>query len=215
MELSAEVKQAILEMTKDASEGQIDRIRILLNATDASEEAKEVFLAEIQASIDAQVETPENLVDALKLEGMSDFIESKVNEGVAAKDAELATAAEKYTALEEKYRTILTADVVSLAVEVQDEGIEPVEGEDSVKSYTEGLAELSLDDLEEKHTSLQSAKDELDNKPQEEVTDGPDTGTTDSQDGIEDKKETKKASRPTSLGGILRARAEARDKKSE
>lgn len=213
MELSAEVKQAILEMTKDASEGQIDRIRILLNATDASDEAKEAFLAEIQAGIDAQVQTPATLVDALKLEGMSDFIDSKVAEGVAAKDAELATAAEKYSTLEGKYRTMLTADVVSLAVAVQDEGIEPVEGEDSVKSYTEGLADMSIDELEEKHTSLQNAKDELDSKPKEEVTDGPDTGTTDSQDGIEDKKE-KPVSRPSTLGGILKARADARKPKS-
>lgn len=161
MKLNEKELEQLKEVIEDASEGKLDRINLIIDASNVSDEIKDKFKGSIKLLMDDKEseDTGEekDLASVLSVDGMKDYIESLVSEAVAKaledkeEDVKEETDDVKETKDEES-KLIEPIMNYSLALKVSDINQEDIDG--SSKEYKTSLQDKSEEELQELYDSL-------------------------------------------------------------
>lgn len=173
MKLNEKELEQLQEVIEDASSGKLDRINLIIDASDVSDEVKDKFKSSIELLMDSKeeeevteedTEEEQDIASVLNVEGMKDYIESLVSESLTKaleeKEEEKETDVKdddddgEKEDTDEKVEDSLVGTIMnySLALKVSEINQEDIEG--SSKAYKISLKDKSEEELKELHVSL-------------------------------------------------------------
>jgi len=154
------------------------RALLIIEKSDVSDEVKDAFREAIKSI--GEPKMPDNLKDALQVEGMKEYIDSVVAEKTAelqrkvdelqtslddanqnvqqlkADNEELKKAQGTKSDLEAEVKTMLVDQIADLALALRKSEINLEAVEDSLKAYKESLSEKETDELRKLHDELRA-----------------------------------------------------------
>tara|TARA_B100000131_G_scaffold191749_1_gene184319 strand:- start:739 stop:1326 length:588 start_codon:yes stop_codon:yes gene_type:complete len=179
MKIDDKSKDLLKDMLSEASDGKKERIGLLIDKADVSDEVKAEFKSLVDEAA-SEVEVPKDILDALKVDGMDDYIKSLMDETKKeAIDSVNKETEEKDSDIQE----VLIDSIVSNSVALCKKEINMEDIDGSKDELKKSLSEKSSDELKELSKELhKEVQDALSNKPEE---------TLDSETVSEDPQEKK------------------------
>jgi len=184
MKLDNKSKELLENVLKEASDGKLERIKIIVDNSEVDQDVKDLFTKFVDGSEEAD-EVP-NLTTALKAEGMKDYLESLIKETKeqALEDYKAENTNEN---ADKDIREFITDAIVnnSEALCVPEIDMEDIEG--SKKEYRKTLEDRTIEELKDLSKDLnKKIQDALSNAPEESIEN--ETNSEDPKDSKDDEK---------------------------
>jgi len=222
--------EALMATLEDASPEKIKRAKLMVeNNSKISQEVKDKYITAIdvlETSEENSTEAPVDLVDALAVKGMDEYIASVKKEareeGIASVEVipvikdEATLAAEKEAeeakkkeddeksakdaeeAADEHIKDVLIDSIAHSAISLRDEVINLEDIEGSTRAYKESLKEKSTDDLKKLFKDFSTKMEEVFiNTPLESLDN--ETLSEDSPNGLEEEEKNKGTKSPAQM----------------
>ena len=165
MKIDDKSKELLKDVLKEASEGKKERIGLLIDKADVDEDVKENFQALLDEAAPEKEKVSKDILDALKVDGMDDYIKSLMDE--TRSEAINESNKEKEESNDEA-KNILVDSIVSNSVSLCEKEINMEDIDGSKEEYKKSLSEKSLDELKELSKELhKKVQDALSNQPEE------------------------------------------------
>ena len=165
MKIDDKSKELLKDVLKEASEGKKERIGLLIDKADVDEDTKENFQALLDEAAPEKEKVSKDILDALKVDGMDDYIKSLMDE--TRSEAINESNKEKEESNDEA-KNILVDSIVSNSVSLCEKEINMEDIDGSKEEYKKSLSEKSLDELKELSKELhKKVQDALSNQPEE------------------------------------------------
>ena len=165
MKIDDKSKELLKDVLKEASEGKKERIGLLIDKADVDEDTKENFQALLDEAAPEKEKVSKDILDALKVDGMDDYIKSLMDE--TRSEAINESNKEKEESNDEA-KDILVDSIVSNSVSLCEKEINMEDIDGSKEEYKKSLSEKSLDELKELSKELhKKVQDALSNQPEE------------------------------------------------
>lgn len=165
MKIDDKSKELLKDVLKEASEGKKERIGLLIDKADVDEDVKENFQALLDEAAPEKEKVSKDILDALKVDGMDDYIKSLMDE--TRSEAINESNKEKEESNDEA-KNILVDSIVSNSVSLCEKEINMEDIDGSKEEYKKSLSDKSLDELKELSKELhKKVQDALSNQPEE------------------------------------------------
>ena len=190
MKIDDKSKELLKDVLKEASEGKKERIGLLIDKADVDEDVKENFQALLDEAAPEKEKVSKDILDALKVDGMDDYIKSLMDE--TRSEAINESNKEKEESNDEA-KNILVDSIVSNSVSLCEKEINMEDIDGSKEEYKKSLSDKSLDELKELSKELhKKVQDALSNQPEETLDSETDSDDPNSEEKDRPKSDTEK-----------------------
>ena len=165
MKIDDKSKALLQDLLKEASEGKKERIGLLIDKADVDEDTKENFKTLLDEAAPSEEAPNKDILDALKVDGMDDYIKSLMDE---TKEEATNEANKEKDEANEAVKSILIDSIVSNSVALCKKEINMEDIDGSKEELTKSLGDKSHDELKELSKELhKEVQDALSNRPEE------------------------------------------------
>ena len=165
MKIDDKSKALLQDVLKEASEGKKERIGLLIDKADVAEDVKENFKTLLDEAAPSKEAPNKDILDALKVDGMDDYIKSLMEE---TKEEATNEANKEKEEANDAVKGILIDSIVSNSVALCKKEINMEDIDGSKEELTKSLGDKSHDELKELSKELhKEVQDALSNRPEE------------------------------------------------
>tara|TARA_B100000131_G_C18054295_1_gene587730 strand:+ start:523 stop:1113 length:591 start_codon:yes stop_codon:yes gene_type:complete len=165
MKIDDKSKALLQDVLKEASEGKKERIGLLIDKADVAEDIKENFKTLLDEAAPSKEAPNKDILDALKVDGMDDYIKSLMEE---TKEEATNEANKEKEEANDAVKGILIDSIVSNSVALCKKEINMEDIDGSKEELTKSLGDKSHDELKELSKELhKEVQDALSNRPEE------------------------------------------------
>ena len=164
MKIDEKSKDLLKDVLAEASDGKKERIGLLIDKADVDDEVKAEFKSLVDEAA-SEKEVPKDILDALKVEGMDDYIKSLMDE---TKEEAINEVNKETEEKESDVQEMLIDSIVSNSVALCKKEINMEDIDGSKEELTKSLGDKSHDELKELSKELhKEVQDALSNRPEE------------------------------------------------
>jgi len=164
MNIDEKSKNLLKDVLAEASDGKKERIGLLIDKADVDDEVKTEFKSLVDEAV-SEKDIPKDILDALKVDGMEDYIKSLMDETKAEAINEVNKETEEK---ESDVQETLIDSIVSNSVALCKKEINMEDIDGSKEELSKSLKEKNTDELKELSKELhKEVQDALSNKPEE------------------------------------------------